>query len=178
MPGAGDIHPRVPHVGNQEHILALHLLKHGKQPLVVQGEVLKLRVKLHPVYPVFPHPLQFFPVALIPGVESAAGDEARVRLRLRKNIAIDMLHLMSRGGGRKHHGIVDMRTSQNLQQLIDAAVVVGRLGQVKVLRRSDGGLGGDLFGKNVGVHINDFHGTSLLHGGFSMSITHTKASIK
>ena len=44
---AGHIHSRVAHVGDEEYIISHHLLKHGKQTLVVQHKVLKFRVKLH-----------------------------------------------------------------------------------------------------------------------------------
>ena len=99
-------------------------------------------------------------------------------LRLREDIAVDMLHLMGGGGSGEDHGPADPGPVQDFQQLARAAIVVGGLGQVEVLRRGDCSLGGDLLRKNMGVHIDDFHGTFLLHGGFAMSIAHLKASIK
>ena len=186
MPGAGDVHPGVPHVGDEEHVVFLHLLEHREQPLVVQDKVLKLRVELHPVHAVLPHPGQLLPEALAGRVEGAAGDELGVRLRLAENIAVDVLHLVGGGGGGEDHGAFDSRLAQGLHQLRHTAVVVGGLREVEVLGGGHGGLSGDLLRENVGVHVDDSHDVgSYVQGAegvrprvVSIIIAHTKPTIK
>ena len=156
--GAGHVHPGVPHVADQEHVRPLHLLEHGKEPLIVQGEVLELRVDLHPVDAVVPQPLQLLPVVFILGVEGAAGDELGVLLALLADEAVDGLHLVGGGGGGEHHGVLDPRLRQHVRQLLDLPVVVGGLRQVEVLGGGHGGLLRHLVREDVGVHVDDSHG--------------------
>ena len=129
--GAGHVHPGVPHVADQEHVRPLHLLEHGKEPLIVQGEVLELRVDLHPVDAVVPQPLQLLPVVLVLGVEGAAGDELGVLPALLVDEAVDGLHLVGGGGGGEHHGVLDPRLRQHVRQLLTFPWWLGGSGRSK-----------------------------------------------
>ena len=166
-PRAGHVDPRVPHVGDEEHIVPLHLLEHGKQPLVVQNEALELRVDLHAEDAVLPHPAQLVLIPLIPGVEGTAGDQLPVEPGLLQDIAVDALHLVGGGGGGEHHGIIDPRVIQHGGQLIHGAEVVGRLRQTEVVHHIEGRLPRHLIGENMGMHVNHSHNGSHSLYGFS-----------
>ena len=145
-------------MGDQKHVVGRHLLEHGEEPLIIQNKVLKLRVELDAVDAVLPHPPELRLKPLILRVEGAAGDELRMGLRLLEDVAVDVLHLGGGGGGGEHQGVADPRLAEHVHQLLDAAVVVGGLGQVKVVRGGHGGLPGDLVGEDVGVGVDDSHG--------------------